>query len=271
MVVAGLAAMTAYAQPVPETGDCETCRDNLIKDLQKVIDAAHTESLGQVGNAVVKQMDAEHDATLKKRGCGTLIGNHAGDPPAGMHPPPHVTDCTTFVLDVLRQTFAAQGKSADFDRVFAKATAASGSTGFKGTELMKALQSELGWKGMFWAGDPNVDAEAKYSNYLQNKNGVYYGIKVNPKEAVTGFKLPGNPKPGDNFDKLKSVPFAVLTTKGGMHMGLVLNGRLYEVHWTNGCESTDVIADSDFKDWYWSAGAIVMPPEEEAAAFGGTR
>lgn len=263
----------AFAEPtttLPVDGTCPNCDSNTISDLQKIIDAARTKSFGEVGNAVAKHMDAEHDALLAKRGCGTLIGIHAGDPPAGTHPPPHVTDCTTFVLDVLRETFAAQGRSADFDRVFATAERNSGSGGFKGTELMKALQSELGWKGMFWAGDLKADAETTYANYLQKKKGTYYGIKVNPAEAVTGFKT-APIKPGDNYDRLTKVPFALLTTKGGMHMGLVLNGKLYEVHWANGCDSNDVIADSDFKDWIWSAGAIVMPPDEEAAAFGGRR
>ncbi len=260
-----LGASAAVAQVIDGAGsDCPGCAANTLADLQKIIAAARTHKFGEIGNAIAKRMDAEHDALLKTRGCGNLIGTKAGEPAAAVTPPPVRTDCTEFVLSVLRQTFAAQGKSADFERVFAKARLTSGTGGFRGTELMKALQTEAGWSGMFWAGDVEVDAETRYSNYLQKKNGTYYGIKVDPARAVTGFKTGASP----NLETLKKMPFALLTTKGGMHMGILLNGRVYELHWSNNCDSVDVIADTALPDWIWSAGAIVAPADEVKAAWG---
>jgi hypothetical protein len=260
-----VASSAAVAQIIDGAGtDCPECAANTIADLQKIVAAGRAHTFGEVASAITKRMDAEHDALMKKRGCGTMMGNHAGEPAVAVTPPPIKTDCTEFVLSVLRQTFAAQGRSADFDRAFAKARETSGAGGFRGTELMKALQTELGWSGMYWAGDLDADAETRYGYYLQKKNGTYYGIKVDPTHAVTGFKTGASP----NFEKLKKLPFALLTTKGGMHMGVVLNGHIYELHWSNNCDSPDVLMESNLPDWIWSAGAMVAPPEEVKTAWG---
>src|SRR3954468_13968427 len=94
-----IASSAAFAQIIDGAGtDCPECAANALKDLQKVIAAGRTHKLEDVGNAITKRMDAEHDALLKARGCGNLIGNHAGEPAVAVTPPPQKTDCTEFVL-----------------------------------------------------------------------------------------------------------------------------------------------------------------------------
>src|SRR3954471_22043722 len=100
-----VASSAAFAQVIDGAGsDCPECAANAMADLQKIVAAGRIHTFGDVANAITKRMDAEHDALLKKRGCGTMMGNHAGDPAVAVTPPPLKTDCTEFVLSVLRQT-----------------------------------------------------------------------------------------------------------------------------------------------------------------------
>lgn len=274
-----LAAMAwvAHAQPVSVSdGSCTSPDGTLatcLRDLQAVIDAGRQASLGEVANAVARRMDLEHDELIEARGCGRFIGTKAGDPPAGIQPPPTRTDCTIYVLAVLKEAFAAQGRTAEWNRVFERAQRTSGSGGFRGTELMKALQAELGWKGIFWAPDSTTEdarGEHRYAAYIARTKGTYYGLQVERDKRVVDYRPEDRSKTPDtaNLEKLRRIPFGVLAAKGGMHMALILDGKVYEVHWADGCESTRLIEDRELESWGWNSGAIVAPAEDVAAAFG---
>ena len=263
-----LAGLASAQQPADT--ECELCRENTIADLQKIIDAGRTETFGEVANAYAKKYKADHLALLKKRGCGTLIGSHYyGDPPAGMKPPPHKTDCTQYLADVLKQAFAAQGRSADWQRVISTALRTSGSTGLRGTELQRAFQTELGWKGLFWAKDTSSDTDARFSNARQKKTGVYFGVKVDPAHSIVDYQKEGaDPEKNANLAALRKVPFAILDADAGEHMALVLNGVVYEVHWAAGCDDDNIVQATPLEKWNWNGGAIVLPPEDAARVWG---
>lgn len=265
----------AAAQPVG--GACSEPGGNLancILDLKKVIAEGSRKSIGEVANAVAKRLDLEHDKMIADRGCGKFIGTKAGDPPPDIRPAPQRTDCTTFVIDVLREAFAAQGKTAEWNRAFTKAQQTSGPQGFRGTELMKALQGELGWTGIFWSPDTKTEdagGEHKYAAYVARTKGTYYGMKVDKEKQVVDYRPEDGRAPNTKgMDALKKIPFGVLAAKGGMHMALVLNGKVYEVHWSDGCESMRLIDASELAAWGWNSGAIMVPPGDAAAAFGGS-
>lgn len=252
---------------------CVQCLDDAkrtLTELKKITDAGLAKPFGVVANAVAKRMDVEHDLKIGERGCGTFIGTHAfrgPDTPRDVK----ATDCTTYVVDVLRETFRLQGKTAEFNRVMARAVAAS-PNGLKGTELIKALQQEQGWTAIFWAPDPTTTdsgGEHKYAAHIAKTKGTYYKIPVDVNKAIVGYRPEDSSKLPDvtNLEKLKKLPFAVLAAKGGMHMSLVLDGKVYEVHWSDGCESMRLIEDTALEKWSWNSGVIAGPKNEVDAAW----
>lgn len=284
VVLLFLVLVSAPAYATPDEGGattvsgggsaCENCAESLAKgiaDLRRVIDAGTRKPFGEVASAIARRLDLEHDAKILARGCGKFIGSRAyrgPDVPRDVR----VTDCTTYVIDVLREAFASHGKSAQFERVMARAHAAS-PNGFQGTELIKALQAEMGWTGIFWAPDPNTDdagGEHKYAAYLARTKGTYYRIPVDRAKAVVGYRPEDPSKTPDtrNLEKLKKLPFGIVAAKGGMHMALVLNGRIYEVHWAEGCESGALIEDKEISEWIWNSGIIAAPKDEIDRAWG---
>ena len=259
---------------VSGVGDpCPQCMEDLnrtLTDLRKITDAGLQKPFGEVANAIARRMDVEHDLKIRERGCGKFIGTKAfrgPDVPADVK----ATDCTTYVVDVLRETFRVQGKSAQFDRVMSRAIAAS-PNGLKGTELIKALQAELNWTAVFWAPDATTNdsgGEHKYAAYVARTKGTYYKIPVDVKKQIVGYRPEDATKPADtkNLERLKKLPFAVLAAKGGMHMTLVLNGKIYEVHWSDGCESMRLIEDTELEKWHWNSGVLAAPKAEIDAAW----
>lgn len=254
--------------------ECVQCAENARRtliDLQAITRAATTKPFGEVANAIARRMDLEHDQKIRERGCGTLIGTKAyrsDTTPRDVY----ATDCTTYIVDVLRETFRAQGKSAQFDRVMARAQAAS-PNGLKGTELIKALQTELNWTAIFWAPDANTaDAggEHRYAAYVARTKGTYYKIPVDVSKQIVGYRPEDSTKTPNltNLEKLKKLPFGVLAAKGGMHMSLILDGKVYEVHWSDGCESMRLIEDTELEKWGWNSGVIAGPKAEVDAAWG---
>ncbi len=264
--------LSVAAQQEPDVGCPGDAASPTLADLREVIDTGLRGPFGRIANAVARRLDLEHDALIASRGCGTFIGSKAGPPPAGIHPRPQVTDCTTWVIDVLRESFVATGRSGDWSRVFSSARASSGSGGFRGTELMKALQSHLGWTGLFWAPDTTTsdsNGEHRYAAHVARTKGTYYGMAVDRSKAIVDYRPEDASRTPNRsgLDRLKRIPFGVLTAKGGMHMAVILNGKVYEVHWADGCESTRLIEDGELETWAWNSGAIVAPREDVEAAW----
>jgi hypothetical protein len=237
--------------------------------LNAVKSAPSTHSLGELGAAYARAMMLEHQASLATGGPGTVQGNQCGTPA-----PPGATqqDCTTYVLLVLKEAFNAKGKGADWTKVMTAARKASG-TALKGTEVLKALESEAGWKGVFWSPDPRNPADSlpehpkAYKNVKQS--GKYYGIDVDNTKSIVEYRRTSatTQETWTNLDKLKKVPLGVIAVKGGRHMTLILNGQVYEVHWDKPANDPNVIEATPLEKWAWNSGVIVMPMDDFTKAF----
>ncbi len=221
--------------------------------------------VGALAAGVAKRIDETQSKEIDAKGYGSYTGTHSGEE-AKDGKQLKKTDCTIYVLDVLRQAFAAAGRSDDWTRVFADAKRTSNGA-FKGTELMKSLQTNLGWIGVFWGKDSNnPDAEHSYSARKAKKGGGYYGIQVDPDKVVTDYApADESRKTTTNLEKLRRVKFGVLGARGGSHMAMLLNGQVYEVHWSNSADSHDLFEARPLEEWGWESGAVVMPPEELAS------
>lgn len=226
-------------------------------------------SLGEVGSAYARAMMLEHQASLASGGQGTVQGNQCSTPA-----PQGVTqqDCTTYVLLILKQAFDAKGKGADWTKVMAAARKASG-TALKGTEVLKALETDAGWKGVFWSPDPRNPADTLPEHSTAYKkvgeSGQYYGIAVDKAKSIVEYRRTSATKEETwtNLDKLKKVPLGVIAAKGGRHMTLILNGQVYEVHWDKSANDPNVIEATPLEKWAWNSGVIVMPADDFTKAF----
>ncbi len=274
------------------------------RELEQTTAPRSGKSFSEVGAAYTELVDVEHDLAVKESGRGLYKGSESGDTSAAK-----VTDCTEIVFEVLRKTFAQQGKSADWAKVEAKYRAnikARGGGGKgSGLDLQAALQSELGWKGIYWAPDPSFaykgseapqdqrhlsgrvkGDEADYGAGLAKSKGTYYkdfgkkgypGVSIH--QRVTGY----GPEKGSTtvadrtgLNKLKKLPFGVMSAHGGHHMTLITSGKVTEVHWRSPATSPDVITQEDLETWaigpssgirYFASGAIVAPAADVDAAF----
>lgn len=275
-------------------------------DLEAITKKGSGKSFGEVGSAYSKLKDVTHDLSVLETGTGTYVGKQCPVVPAGATP----TDCTDIVLEVLGNTFAQQGQSAAWDKVkkkYAENTKARGDTKLSGLDVQAALQSEAGWKGIFWAPDPSYQvpkAELDKANpdeasfaYAKAKKGTYYkdfGKKGYPgvsiSQTVTNYapETPKEPrkagypaastttKDTTQLDKLKKLPFGVLAAHGGEHMTIITYGKVIEVHWRKEATNVDVIEQTDLEQWavgpqsgyhYYASGAIVAPAADVDAAF----
>jgi hypothetical protein len=257
---------SAVASAQSTTSACDG-RASCVTDLAQVVGAMANGTmpfLATAASTATTRMDETHDQMLEERGYGLYYGNH-GAGTQEMWPGAAPQDCTTFVLEILKQAYLAAGLEKEWDQVFQAAIASSGSTGFKGIELMKALQ-ETGWTGHYWNPDVKNPGdggdEHPWSYYLAKKNNKYYGLPVDMDRAVLDYNLSDvsevHSSPG--LDDLKEVPFAVLGAKGGQHMAVLVYGKVYEVHWTASATSKAVITDVPLEEWGWMSGAIVVPP-----------
>ncbi len=70
------------------------------------------------------------------------------------------------------------------------------------------------------------------------------------------------------LDKLRKIPFGVLTMYGGDHMALLIHGVVYEVHWDEESTSPGLYEAKDLEDYGWHTGAVVVPASELTKAFG---
>lgn len=249
-----------------------------IKDLDAVIAKAKTTSFGEVAQAITVRADLEQELLISKRGYGSLVGTEAPPAAPGAYPAgaPEKSDCTIFTRSVLKDAFTAQGRAADWQKVAKKWSDLDGQS--KGTTLQQALESELGWKGVFWSPDPTHDPESEHPvAYKQVKaKGEYYGVTVEKDKSVVGYRLAG-PDMSDptklkkveteELKKLRKVHFGILSARGGRHMAVFVGGKIYEVHWDQPASSPRLIDATDLTDWAWRSGAIVMPPEEMTEAW----
>jgi Domain of unknown function (DUF4157) len=241
--------------------------------------------LGDIGAALTERKDLEHDVTLAESGKGVYKGNLSND----LSPTARKTDCTEFVLEVLRETFAMNGASEAWKRVEQK----YGLLSYKhqkpgklsGLDVAAALQSECDWKGIYWAANPRFNYPGEGGGHKQTydearQKGTYYGhhdeSKEHPGVAIEKDKLVTDYRPAPKsttakntygLDNLSEVPFGVIVAGGGTHMALLVHGIVYEVHWEEACSANQVITATPLSTWGWLSGAFVAPAEDIDAAW----
>lgn len=251
-------------------------------------------SFGEVAAAFGRLKDVEHDLGVAETGRGTYAGSKANDTSGAK-----ISDCTQIVMEVLGATFAQQGRSADWAKVrkaLKAHTKARGGGGMSGLDLQAALQSELGWKGVYWAPDPTFaykdedvsrvkGTESSYT-YGKAKKGTYYqgfGKAAYPGVSVDHTVVDYGPEPGSttkadtsSLQKLSRLPFGVLTANGANHMTILASGNVIEVHWKEPSTSPDVLTQTPLEKWaigarsgvrYFTSGVVVAPAADIDAAF----
>jgi len=241
-----------------------------LKSLNAIKASPGSKSFGEVGAAYARAMMLEHQAAISSTGTGKYMGNRSTAPtPAGVAK----EDCTTYVLEVLKQTFTAKGQVAAWKAIYDEAKKTSAGA-FKGTELLKALESKAGWKAVFWAPDPRnpQDKDPEHPAVYRDEviaKGTYKGIPVDSAKSIVDYRRTSATKPESmtRLDQLRRVPFAVIAARGGTHMVLLLNGVVYEVHWDKPATDPNVIEATPLEKWAWLSGVVVMPPEDFQVAF----
>lgn len=230
-------------------------------------------SLGEVSAAKARSMMLTHQAAVDSTGTGTLQGNRCTtSAPSGVAQ----SDCTQYVYDILKYAFGAKGDSATWQKVATKAATASGSGGLRGTALQRALETQAGWKGVFWSPSPRNPGDSNAEHPVAYKRVREKGLYSSDDVAVENANSVINYRPTattvqpefNSLDQLKKVPLGVISARGGKHMTLLINGQVYEVHWDKPATDRDVIEATPLERWVWESGVIVMPPSDFKAAFG---
>jgi hypothetical protein len=241
--------------------------------LTAITSSPATHSLSEVGAAYARNMMLEHQKAVAATGTGKYMGTDEGTQPTGPTASGVIReDCTTYVLEVLKHAFAAKGLSANWKAVYDEAQKTSAGA-FKGTELLKALESKAGWKAVFWAPDPrnpeDTHAEHPVAYKSVKTTGKYYGIPVDNTKSVVDYRPTSRTKQENmsRLDQLRQIPLAVIAARGGDHMTLMLNGDVYEVHWDKKATDPDVIAATPLEKWEWQSGIVMMPAETFNASF----
>ncbi len=266
-VVAAWGFLVAFSPRVAMAQDvaCDGT-PSCVADLSEIVDILSVGTgsfLAQAAALATVRMDEAHDQALEERGYGLYMGSKRSE-----HEDPSVVphDCTTFVLEILRQAFVSAGMEETFDQALERAIEASGSAGLKGLELMKALQEE-GWRGGYFNPDVNFPADADdehpYSHYLAKEKGTYYGMEVDPSLIFTNYRPAWSSE--TELDEsvaaqLEEIDFAIVAARGGQHMAVLVNGQVYEVHWGAYATSVDVITQKGLVDWTWLSGGLLLPP-----------
>jgi len=263
LVFAGLmVAQPTFAQS--NTGPCDG-QPSCVTDLAEVVDAMASGTMPFLANAAstaTTRMDEAHDKTVDERGYGIYYGNKISD--VSEWPGVIPQDCTSFVLEILAQAYKAAGLEDEWSEIFAEASRNSGSSGFKGLELMQSLQKR-NWTGHYWNPDVKNPRDSQdehpWSYYLATKNEEYYGLALDMDRPVINYNLTDVDEAHSSvgLDALKEVPFALLAARGGKHMGVVVYGVVYDFHWSTRPTSKDVITAVPLEDWGWLSGAIVVP------------
>jgi hypothetical protein len=262
-----------------EEGQADALKEKKARlaELDAII-ASPTSSFGQLAAAKAERLDVAHDIQLLETGAGTHVGNRAADQGQGRTPAPSKTDCTEYTVQVLRETFAAKGQAATFTKILAAANKSSGGK-LKGTKLIQELQTQAGWKVVYWNPDTKFvdkkpggadDTEHTYSAQVAGSKGTYYDIPIEKDKMVTDYSpkgTTGTRQDVTSLEKLKKVPFGILTARGGMHMAMLISGVVFEVHYTAECTSRNVFDATPLESWAWLSGVVAAPAADIDAAW----
>ena len=105
-------------------------------------------------------------------------------------------------------------------------------------------------------------AEHPYAYRIVQRSGTYYGITVDRSKSVLNYRRTraANPTDLSGIERLRRLPFAVLAARGGMHMALVVNGAVYEVHWTAPATDRDAVQATPLETFAWQSGVVASTP-----------
>ncbi|MFT3700130.1 MAG: DUF4157 domain-containing protein [Kofleriaceae bacterium] len=286
-----------------ESHDAEIAADKQELDSVQTIIGSST-SFANVAAAITKREALEHWIAALSGEHGKRTGTSAPEPGVPG------CNCTTYVTVVLKEAFEKVGRKADWTKVIKKTHKLTGSQDTNGVELQRALQSELGWKAVYWAPDPTYDhyqrrphdydhappgttfvkdTENKetFAHATRKKNPTYelhpgkpsdedirisqavfnYAPAVAGSSPFIGGLDSTTPKDMTGYNKLARIPFGVLTAKTGFHMAIIVEGVVYEIHWSEHSNSAHLYARTPLEAWGWGSGVIVAPAEDVDKAF----
>jgi len=219
-----------------------------------------------------KMFMADHQEMVVKRSMGLNYGSDFNAPSLEVDKIGYdlkVTSCIGYQLDSVGTGHSKTMAEADWKRIRSFMVEGRGTTIFKGYE-------DAGWEGLYY--NPDVvhaadrDQEHPYSYSTAKKQSKYYGIKVvdciinyNPNSIYEdGEEIPATsrtPKDLIKTAKLKTIPFGVMLARGGRHTAMIMSGRVYEVHYSQGPRDLNLYGSTDFEtEWPWYSGIIMVPP-----------
>ncbi|MGN6108896.1 MAG: eCIS core domain-containing protein [Kofleriaceae bacterium] len=260
---------------------------------------ARSTSFSEAAAADSELTAIEHWLAVRETGEGPRTGSHSGE--AGPS-----CNCTTYVADVLRRTYAKIGHPERWDAVRRKALSLNTGnlTGLNGIQLQKALIQERGWKAIYFAPDPTYEhyrmrrrdrnrvlirdaagnvlwgadtyAEDTYASLRQHKK--VHGIQISqqainyrPEAAVPDWSTPVQSttiQDRRGLEKLERIPFGVLTVREALHMALLVDGVVYEVHFDKKRNELSLYESKRLEQWAFPAGIVVAPGDAVDKAFG---
>jgi hypothetical protein len=277
LTVTSLCAL--FSSPVVAQGECDDT-PSCVMDLRSVlgdIDPSTDPHIGTLLAQSAVRMDQAMDIGIETEGQGPYYGNrYYGDKPEELM----ALDCTEYLIEILRRGFEAAGHAELIDSIIKLAVKNSGKEGLKGIVLMKTLQDELGWEGIYF--NPDVehpgdsDDEHPYTAYIAGAKGTYYGLNVNKDRSLLDYNPSsttdhqsnittsnGTELNTDAIEQAGDIPFGLVAARGGRHMAVIVDGDIYEVHWSKGATSPDLITAVPLEEWGWMSGVILAPPAGE--------
>ncbi len=188
------------------------------------------------------------------------------------------TDCITFVLNVLKDTFIGM-KSKEVANALTSYGMAAREPGkgkkFYGDLLANSLVTKHGWAGIYLSPDKfhptDADKEHTFATNRVLKKCKYASIPV----SYTVIDYKPLKKSDPNFqalfpfkerkinvldlDAVKKIKFGFGISRGGMHTWLYSEGFVYEVHWDK--KGSELYDKTNITFFPWQSNLIVVPPD----------
>ncbi|MBK9071915.1 MAG: hypothetical protein IPL79_13070 [Myxococcales bacterium] len=216
-------------------------------------------AFGIVAAAHVERMDLEHSrdilATGKGRYEGAMRDERIYKTWTMQQRKGRAIDCTTFPLKVLADTAEAVGKPGLFN-AFKKAmyqvwrekegAGPNATPTVWDDDVLNGLRVALGWKGFFISRHDSSPADSREWN----------NVPVDPALALSDFK-----RDSMSLKRVRELPFAVIGQGG--HMGMLVYGKWYEVHWSHSHSDPELIESSDLVNRATDAVAMAPPADVE--------
>jgi peptidoglycan hydrolase-like protein with peptidoglycan-binding domain len=178
------------------------------------------------------------------------------------------SSCIGWVMENVRQAYAAAGKQARFAEIEQRMRAG----GMRGTILCEELQKD-GWTSVFYS--PRTAQDLKDSGQNEKlaalrmaQNGqriwrspVEGSQGVRPDAVVTGYRdTTPDARTEELLQRLERAPFFVGVANGGTHTFVGHNGSVNDFHWTAGPDNRDAMTETPLRQWQWDTGLYMIPP-----------